>query len=159
MVSVSRSIEAPQAQVWAVLCDIARAGRWNQAWSKIEVTSQQTHGSGATFRAHTEDGATYDFLVSDWIAPEYIAFSPIRDSSERYQITLESQAFRLKPQGEDETLVELSAQASARGFRGRMIALLFWPGYQKHGLNAALGALHDVVVPHEEDEPDSEAAL
>ena len=146
-VTASRSIGAAQAQVWAVLADIANAGRWNQAWSKMEITSPQTHGAGTTFRAHTADGEAWDFLVSDWIAPEYIAFSPIRDQSERYQITLESQAFRLKPLGDDQTLVELSARASAHGLRGRVVGLLFWPGYQKHGLNAALDALQDLFEP------------
>jgi hypothetical protein len=50
-VTVSRLIHAPQADVWAVVSDIANARNWNKSWRKIEFTSPQTHGIGTSFRA------------------------------------------------------------------------------------------------------------
>ena len=151
-VTASRSIGAAQAQVWAVLADIANAGRWNQAWSKMEITSPQTHGAGTTFRAHTADGHVFDFEITGWAPPEYIAFAPVHgEHTERYILTLESHAFLLRPAGEGHTRVELIASASAHGLRGHLIGLLLWPGHQKHGLNAALDALQALFEPAEDD--------
>ena len=146
-VSASRLIPAPQGKVWSVLSDIGNARRWNRSWSRIEMTSTQTHGTGTSFRAHTEEGPVFDFVVSEWVAPEYIAFSPIHDEHERYEIMLESHAFRLQPAEDNHTLVELTAHASAHGIRGRLVALFFWPGHQKHGLEAALDALQSAFEP------------
>src|SRR3990172_1904532 len=112
--SVSRIITAPQQEVWATLADIQNAGRWNTAWSHIEITSQERQSAGATFRAPTDDGHPLAFALSHWAPPEYIAFAPIRrEDSERYAITLESQAFRLRPSGDNGTRVELIASASS----------------------------------------------
>ncbi|MDO8615585.1 MAG: SRPBCC family protein [Dehalococcoidia bacterium] len=150
--SVSRIMPAPQARIWSVLADIANARRWNTSWTRIEITSHQTHGAGTAFRAHTQDGQTYDFLVSDWAAPECIAFSPIRDESEpRYGVTLESHAFRLRPAEDGQTYVELTAHATARGIRGRLVGLFLWPGHQKHGLETALDALESVFAAEADD--------
>ncbi len=155
-VSVARVIPAPQAEIWAAVSDIVNARRWNTAWTRIEVTTELTHGAGTRFRAHTQSGETYDFEVSDWLAPEYIAFSPIRDEDEQYGITLDSHAFRLKAIGEGETMVELIAQATARGLRGRFTAMFFWSGYQKEGLNLALDALEALFEPSPAGNPESE---
>ena len=150
--SVSRAIPASQHDVWAVLSDIANARRWNDAWSKIEITSRQTHGPGTEFRAQTESGAAYTFVITDWVAPELITFVPVREEEEpQYTITLESQTFRLRPLSETETMVELSARARARGVRGRFTAMFFWPGYQRHGLEQALDALAAIFARGETD--------
>lgn len=149
--SVSRTIAAPQDRVWAALADIANAGRWNSAWTRIEISSSQQGGLGTAFRAHTEDGSAFDFEVMGWLAPEYIAFAPIRgDDEERYPITLESHAFRLHPASDDHTHVQLIASASAHGVRGRIIGLFFWRGHQKHGLNIALDGLQALFEPQAE---------
>ena len=150
--SVSRVINAPQDQVWAVLSDLANARRWNSAWSRIEFTSKQTHGPETRFRAHTDDGNAYDFVISTWVAPEYIEFSPVRDEAERCGIMLESQAFHLVPEGESTTSVELIARSSMHGPRGWLMGLLFWRGYQKQGLAGALDALSSVFEPDEPGE-------
>lgn len=155
-VSVSRTIPARQRDIWAAVSDIQNARRWNAAWDRIEITTEQTHGTGTRFRAHTEGGETFDFEVTSWAAPEFIAFSPIRDEHERYGITLESHAFRLQPAGEEETLVELIAHATASGFRGRFTALFFWPGYQKEGLNLALDSLEALFTPRDQGNPESQ---
>lgn len=155
-VSVSRVIPARQGELWATVSDIQNARRWNTAWTRIEITTEQTHGPGTRFRAHTEGGETFDFEVTSWVAPEFIAFSPIRDERERYGITLESHAFRLQAVGEEETLVELIAHATAHGVRGRFTALFFWPGYQKEGLNLALDSLEALFTPRQEGNPKSE---
>ena len=157
-VSVSRTIAVPQAEVWAALSDIANARRWNSSWSSIEITSAQRHGLGTTFRAHTGDGEAYDFLVTEWDAPDGIAFSPIRDDSERYSITLDSHTFRLHAAGEGETVIELTARASVRGVRGRFIGLFFWAGHQKHGLNLALDSLESIFEPHQSAAPEPDVA-
>jgi len=155
--TVSRTIAAPQAQVWTALSDIANARRWNASWSQIEITSKQTHGAGAAFRAHTDDGDTFEFEVTAWVAPEYIEFSPVRDDSEEYLIALESHAFRLQAMNDQETRIALSAHASTRGIRGRFIAMLFWPGYQKRGLNLALDAIEALFEPETQIETTSAA--
>lgn len=154
--SVSRPIPGSQRDVWALLSDIANARRWNKTWKQIEITSQQTHGAGTTFRAHTDDSHVFDFEVSEWVAPELISFSPIRDRRERYSITLDSHTFQLRPLSEEDTEVELTARASAHGVRGRFIALLFWSGFQKQGLETALDALEEVFAPPD-DEPARDA--
>jgi len=149
-VTVSRVMPAPQAQVWALISDVANATRWNNSWSSIELTSQQTHGVGTAFRAHTKDGLAFDFVVTDWVSPEYISFTPIREKSERYAITLESHSFRLTPGGEDETLMELTAHASGHGVKGRVGIMFFWAGHQKQGLEMALDSLEEVFAGPEE---------
>jgi uncharacterized protein YndB with AHSA1/START domain len=146
--SAERIINAPQDQVWAVLSDIANARRWNTAWSTIEFTSNQTHGPGTRFRAQAEDGNAYEFVISAWVAPEYIEFSPIRDETERYGIMLESHAFRLSPKGESATRVEIIARSSTHGPRGWVTAVFFWRGYQKQGLVRALERLSSVLDPN-----------
>jgi uncharacterized protein YndB with AHSA1/START domain len=155
--SLSRTIKAPRQRVWALLSDIAGARAWNATWSLIEMTSKQTHGVGTRFQATTADGDEFEFEVTSWIAPEEIAFSPIRDDGERYGIMLESQTFRLKEGGEDETIVELTARASAHGIRGRFVAQFFWRGYQEHGLEGALDALQSVFEPDESNATAAEA--
>jgi len=156
--SVSRIIAAPQQEVWAALADIANAGRWNRSWSRIEITSRQRNGAGATFRAHTDDGHAFDFEITHWVPPEYIAFAPIRHDSERYTVTLESHAFLLRPAGDQQTRVEIIASASTHGIRGRLIGLLLWPSHQKHGLNNALDAIQAVFEAPEKEttEPETE---
>jgi len=151
-------ISAPQDQVWAVLSDIANARRWNSAWSRIEFTSKQTHGPETRFRAQTEDGNAYEFVVSAWVAPEYIEFSPVRDATERYGIMLESHAFRLGPECDGATRVDLIARSSTHGPRGWLMGLVFWRGYQKQGLVHALETLSSVFEENEPDERPEEAA-
>lgn len=151
--SVSRTIAAPQHRVWAALADIANAGRWNTAWTSIEISSSPQGGLGTTFRAHTADGSAFDFEVTEWLAPEYIAFGPIRRDEERYSLTLESHAFRLRPTGDDHTHVELIAKVSAHGIRGWFYGLFFWRGHQKQGLNIALDGLQAVFEPPERNDP------
>lgn len=145
-VSVSRVIAAPPATVWAALADIANARRWNAAWSSIEITSSQESGAGTTFRAHTADGESFDFVVSEWEEPRRIAFTPVRDAGERYAIMLERHIFNLRPEGDDATLVELTAEASAHGLMGRLVALMLWRGHQRQGLDQALQALESVFA-------------
>jgi uncharacterized protein YndB with AHSA1/START domain len=150
---VSRVMSAPREQAWAVLSDVANARRWNSAWADIEFVSGQTHGPGTKFRARTSEGESYEFVVSAWVSPEYIEFTPVRDETERYSITLDSQAFRLVPEGPDITQVELIAKASTHGLKGLLVGLFFWRGYQKHGLNAALDALQSTLEAGQTSEP------
>jgi uncharacterized protein YndB with AHSA1/START domain len=154
--SVSRVINAPRDQVWAVLSDIVNARRWNSAWSQIEFTSNQTHGPGTRFRTRTAEGDAFEFEVTAWVAPEYIEFSPIRDESERYNVMMEAQAFHLALRGEGTTAVELIARASTHGIKGMIIGLFFWRGYQKPGLNHALEKLASGFEPEEPDEAEGE---
>ena len=156
--SVWRIIAAPRDQVWATLADVAHAGRWNSGWSRIEFTSDQHQGTGTTFRAHTADGHAFDFQITHWAPPEYIAFAPIRgDDEERYILTMESHAFVLQPAGDDHTRVELVATASSHGPRGWLIGLFLWAGHQKHGLDIALDGLQAVFEPPPEDDAEPEA--
>ncbi len=158
--SAFRLIAAPQERVWAALADIQNAGRWNAHWTRMEITSPQTEGEGTTFRAHTDQGQAFDFRVVRWEPPNCIAFAPIRDESERYELALDSHTFFLYPASEDHTRVELVAAATARGIRGRLTGLLLWPGYQKRGLNTALDALQGLLegAPEDEAEPETQAA-
>ncbi len=156
--SVVRIIAAPRDQVWAALADVANAGRWNTHWTSIEFTSQQHQGAGTSFRAHTADGQAFEFEITHWAPPEYIAFAPIRGQDEgRYILTLESHAFALRPEGDDHTRVELIASASSHGPRGWLIGLLLWAGHQKQGLNAALDGLQALFEPPTEEHAESEA--
>lgn len=157
-VSVSRLVYAPQADVWAVISDVANARRWNKSWRKIEFTSPQTHGVGTTFRASMGDDAeSYEFEVCDWSAPDRIAFCPVRDPNEgRYSINLDSHVFELA-EAEGGTVVELTANATPSGIRGRLIAMFFWPGHQKDGLNAALDAISGIFEPDDEESEDNPA--
>ncbi|TMB70826.1 MAG: SRPBCC family protein [Chloroflexi bacterium] len=155
--SASRLIMAPQREIWGLLSDIGNARRWNAAWSSVEYVSKQTHGPDTEFLARTDEGKAFQFVISAWVAPEYIEFTPVRDETERYGITLESQAFRLQPEGEEATRVELIARASTHGIRGWVLGLLFWRGYQKQGLNAALERLEAAFPSKELDGPREEA--
>ena len=58
---------------------------------------------------------------------------------------------------ETQTLVELTAHASTHGLRGRMTGLIFWPGYQKHGLETALEALGALFEVRAGDETAAES--
>lgn len=133
-----------------MLADVENARRWNAAWRSIEITSQQRHGLGTTFVAHTEGGEEYAFEITEWAPPEKIAFAPIRNEEERYGIVLDSHVFELSEVGEGTTLVKLTARATAHGIRGHVVARLFWPGYQRHGLQLALEALQALFQPEAE---------
>jgi uncharacterized protein YndB with AHSA1/START domain len=147
-VTASVSIPAPPEKVWAVISDVANAGRWNKAWQSIELMTELREGRGTRFRAHAapEDGEgagpAFDFEITEWLAPEYIVFTPLRPPDEQhYEITLDYHAFRLVPEDGENTRVELTAHATARGLRGRVVGLFFWPGHQKAGLEEALRSL------------------
>ena len=150
--SMSRIIPAPVHDVWSVLSEVERARRWNPAWEKIEIVSHQTHGAGTRFRADVGEGQSFEFEISDWVVPEFISFTPIREEGERYAVTLESQAFRLTAIDEETTSLELIAHASTRGLRGFFMGLLFWAGHQKQGLSNALDNIEDLFIPEEERE-------
>ncbi|MCH7484291.1 MAG: SRPBCC family protein [Chloroflexi bacterium] len=145
-VTVSISIPATQEKVWAVVSDIVNAQRWNKAWSHIELTTQLSEGRGTRFLAHVkdEDGGDQvsEFEITEWIAPEYIVFTPVRNpEAEREQLTIDWHSFRIVPLDRETTRVDLTAQATARGLRGRFAGMLLWPGHQKPGLEAALSSL------------------
>ncbi|HSP54888.1 MAG TPA: SRPBCC family protein [Dehalococcoidia bacterium] len=158
-VTESRVIAAPPEEVWEVLADVENARRWNRAWTQIDITSSQRHGLGTTFKATTESGDVFAFEITKWSPTGMIAFAPLRDEQEHYGIVLDSHTFRLIPAEEDATLVQLTARATAHGLRGHFVARLFWPGYQRHGLELALDALQAVFEPEAfEPEEEDEAA-
>ncbi len=145
-VTASISIPATQEKVWAVVSDIGNAQRWNKAWSRIELTTEISEGRGTRFLAHVkdEDGGeqTSEFEITEWIAPEYIEFTPVRNlEAERDQLTIDWHSFRIVPLDRETTRVDLTAQATTRGLRGRFAGMLLWPGHQKPGLEAALNSL------------------
>ena len=149
----SRTIAAPVGGVWAAIADLEAAARWNHAWRRVEYLSGQREGEGTAFRAHTEDGLAHDFVISAWVPLEQISFAPVPDETEkRYMITLESQAFHLRPDGEDRTNVSLAATAAGHGLRGWLLARLVWPSYQRQGLRSALDALQALFEPVEDEE-------
>lgn len=161
--SVSRVIRAPQREVWALLSDVSQAGRWNKYWTSIEFLSSQTHGAGTRFRARAESGDSFVFHICDWDAPQRIAFCPVRDALEQYSIMLDSHVFEVQPVSDGESSLTITAHASARGLKGRVLALFFWSGHQKGGLNAALDAIQAIFEPElfkdESTEPASQEAL
>ena len=162
--AVSRVIHAPQQDIWALLSDVTQARRWNKYWSSIEFTSAQTHGVGTTFRAVTDGGDSFVFEICDWDAPQRIAFCPIREPGERYSITLDSHVFQVRAVSAEESEVTVTAHASASGLRGRLVAIFFWAGHQRDGLNAALDSLQSVFQPElfpddKADEPHTPEAL
>jgi uncharacterized protein YndB with AHSA1/START domain len=145
--NASRVIRAPQKDVWALLSDVTQARRWNKYWAAIEFASGQTYGVGTRFVAKTEGGDSFTFDICDWEAPQRIAFCPVREPGEGYGITLDSHVFEMRPVTGDECVVTITARASASGLRGRIVAMFFWAGHQKDGLNAALDALQAVFQP------------
>jgi uncharacterized protein YndB with AHSA1/START domain len=151
-VSVTREIPASQAEVWSLLSDLANAGKWNSAWTRVEFLSNQTHGIGTQFSAHTESGDAFEFEIATWSSPECLEIRPIRSSDEpEYPVMLESHEFRLSPlDTENDTLVELRANASSHGIRGWLIATFIWPGHQREGLMVALDGVFDALVPDSE---------
>jgi len=155
--SDSRTIAAPVREVWAAITDLEAAHRWNGAWQRVEYLSSQREGVGTEFRAHTEDGLTHDFRISEWAPMEYISFAPVRNQDEpkekRYMLTLEAQAFLLRPANDDHTDVTLYATVASHGLRGWFAARIVWPGYQRQGLRSALDALQALFEPQpDEDE-------
>jgi uncharacterized protein YndB with AHSA1/START domain len=157
-VSESRIIAATPQEVWSVLADVENARRWNKAWTRIEITASQRHGLGTTFVAHTESGDSFAFEVTKWSTPETIAFTPVREPGERHGVMLDYHEFNLSPAGEEGTVVKLTAKATAHGLRGHVVARVFWPGYQKQGLQQALDALQAVFEPEAGEEDEEEAA-
>lgn len=156
--SVSRIIPAPAQEVWQAISDISNARRWNPAWEKIEFTTNQTHGAGTRFQAHVDSETAFEFEVSDWVAPEFISFTPVRDPEEAtYAITLEQQAFRLTAIDDEATGVEVISRASTNGIRGFVMGLFFWSGHQKQGLNSALDNIEALFTPDGERPQETEA--
>ena len=161
--NVSRVIRAPQEDVWALLADVTQARRWNKYWTAIEFVSSQTHGAGTRFVAKTEGGDRFTFDICEWDAPQRIAFCPVREPGERYGIALDSHIFEVRPISGDESEVTITASASASGFRGRLVAMFFWAGHQRDGLNAAMDALQGIFQPElfadDEAQPQTQEAL
>ncbi len=161
--SESRIIAAPVREVWAAITDLEAAHRWNGAWQRVEYLSYQREGVGTEFRAHTEDGLAHDFRISEWAQMEYISFAPVRsedeDKEKRYMLTLESQAFLLRPANDDHTDVTLFATVASHGPRGWFAARFVWPGYQRQGLRSALDALQALFEPQpdEDGQPDADS--
>ncbi|HUF52563.1 MAG TPA: SRPBCC family protein [Dehalococcoidia bacterium] len=153
-VTASLVLPAPPAEVWAVVSDVESARRWNQAWKRVEVTSDAKQGKGVRFRTHGEDnGEAFEFEVADWLPEEYISFAPIRSpDEERYEITLDYHAFRLEEVEGGHTRVDLTAHATTRGIRGKLVGLFLWPGHQKAGLERALRNLGAVFGLEAEEE-------
>jgi uncharacterized protein YndB with AHSA1/START domain len=154
-VTATISIPATPEKVWAVVSDVANAQRWNKAWERIELLTATAQGKGTKFRAYAGggdegDSQAFDFEVTEWLAPEHIVFTPLREPQEQqYQITLDWHAFRLVPVNGENTRVELTAHATSRGIRGRVAGVFFWPGHQRAGLEDALktlGAVFGVVA-------------
>ncbi len=157
-VTVSISIPATPEKVWAVVSDVANAQRWNKAWSRIELTTALSEGRGTRFRAHVDDedgaGHAFEFEITEWLAPEHIVFTPIRDPDEElYQISLDWHAFRIVPLDGENSRVDLTAQATTRGLRGRFAGLLLWPGHQRPGLEEALSSLAELFGVEPADDP------
>ena len=145
-VTVRRIIAAPQRDVWATIADIENAGRWNEAWQRIEFLSSQREGLGTAFRAQAEEGQVAEFEIIAWQPPEYIALAPRGEGPQgSYLITLESHAFYLRPAGERQTELHLMATARSHGLRAWFLGRLFWPGYQKPGMRRALEAIAAMV--------------
>jgi uncharacterized protein YndB with AHSA1/START domain len=159
--TLSRVIGAPQQDVWALLSDIRQATRWNKYWVAMEFQSTQTHGAGTRFAARTEAGDSFVFDVCEWDAPQRIAFCPVREADEGYAITLDAHVFEVRPLSDDICELTITARASARGLRGRLIAMFFWSGHQKDGLNAALDAIQAVFEPETggDESPEAQEAL
>lgn len=142
-VTASLVVPAPPAEVWAVLADVEKARIWNLAWKRIEVTSEATHGKGTRFRTYG-DGADepFEFEITEAVGPDLITFAPVRVPEEDlYEVTLDCHSFRLQEVEGGHTRVELTAHATTRGIRGRLVGLFFWPGHQKAGLERALRGL------------------
>lgn len=154
--SVRRVIPAPIHDIWHAISDIPNAKRWNPGWERIEFTTNQTHGAGTRFRAHVDSETAFDFEITDWVVPEFISFTPIREPGERYAIMLESQAFRLSEVDDEATGVEVISRASTHGIRGVVVGLFFWSGHQKQGLERALDNLESLFLSAEAE--DSEEA-
>ena len=157
-VTASISIAATPEKVWAVVSDVANAQRWNKAWSHIELTTGFSEGRGTRFLAHVtdDDGGdqTSEFEVTEWVAPEYIEFTPVRNpEAEQDQLTIDWHSFRIVPLDEETTRVDLTAQATARGVRGRFAGVLLWPGHQRPGLEAALNSLARLFGTVPPDDP------
>jgi uncharacterized protein YndB with AHSA1/START domain len=157
MAQVTASIIMPATldEVWAVVSDVENARRWNVSWKRIEVTSEAKQGKGTRFRAYGEETEdVFDFEITEWVMPEYIAFAPVRPpDEEQYEISLEYHAFRLEEAEGGHTRVDLTAHATTRGIRGRLVGLFFWPGHQKAGLEKALqnlGAVFGLEADEEE---------
>jgi len=159
--SESRTIAAPVAEVWAAITDLEAAHRWNGAWQRVEYLSSQREDVGTPFRAHTEDGLAHDFQISDWAPMEYISFAPVRNEAEdkekRYMLTLEAQAFLLRPANDDHTDVTLFATVASHGLRGWFAARIVWPGYQRQGLRSALDALQALFEPQPDEDEQTHA--
>jgi len=159
--SESRTIAAPVREVWAAITDLEAAHRWNGAWQRVEYLSYQREGVGTEFRAHTEDGLAHDFRISEWAPMEYISFAPVRNEDEdkenRYMLTLESQAFLLRPANDDHTDVTLFATVASHGPRGWFAARFVWPGYQRQGLRSALDALQALFEPQPDEDGQTDA--
>ncbi len=157
----SRIIAAPVAEIWAAITDLEAASRWNGAWQRVEYLSWQREDVGATFRAYNEEGIGHNFRISEWAPQEFVAFEPLQDEPDErpYLITLQSQAFLLKPADDDRTEVTLFATVQGHGLRGWVTARFVWPNYQRKGLRSALDNLQDLFEPPlEEDEPEENEA-
>jgi uncharacterized protein YndB with AHSA1/START domain len=157
--SESRLIAASQREIWDAVTDLETAARWNQVWQSVEYLSSQREGVDTTFRAHTEDGLTHDFRISEWDPPQYVAFAPLQEEPQDkgYLITLESQSFLLEPVN-DHTNVTLSATAAGHGLRGWVATRFVWPAYQRQGLARALDALQALFEPPDGPEENGEAS-
>lgn len=147
-VRAERVIAAPPAAVWPAISEVRRLADWNSHWARIEPTSEAERGTGASFRAFTEEGDRFEFRITGWIEGEFVEISPVRDHDERHGITLQSQSFRIAPaDGGSSTWIQAEAHVSTHGPRGWLLGFVFWPGYQKRGLNAALDSLEELLAP------------
>jgi hypothetical protein len=131
------------------------ARRWNTAWKRVEVTSETRQGKGVRFRTYgDETDQVFDFEVTEWVAPEYVAFAPVRSPDEElYDVMLDYHSFSLEEVDGGHTRVDLTAHATTRGIRGRLVGLFLWPGHQKAGLEKALrnlGAVFGLEADEEE---------
>jgi uncharacterized protein YndB with AHSA1/START domain len=158
-VKVDRIIAAPLPDVWEAISEVDRLTDWNSQWTRLELTSETTRGAGTSFRAFTEEGDRFDFRVTGWVENEFVEISPIHEFDERHGITLQSQSFHVAPADEGTaTWIEVGARVSTHGPRGWLLGLVFWPGYQKKGLNEALDALQELFEPPEPEAPEEEPA-
>lgn len=138
VVTVHEQINAPPAQVWALLADFPNVYRWNPGVEDSRATSDLATGAGATRRCDLFDGGYLEERIIDF-DPDHILAVDIFDTS--LPLARNVVTFTVVPRGTGASVACSADYRLKYGPLGLLIDLLIGRRQARNGFRDMLSGL------------------